>query len=293
MSDPARGCGVTVVVVSRNRVSQLCDTLALHLSLPERPRVVVVDDASTDGTAGVIARRFPEVTVIALSEPRGAVARNAGLRAAGDPYVAFCDDDAWLSPGSLARAAALLDEHPRLGLISPQILVCNQQRLDPVCELMARSPLPPSPGQVGRPVLGFVACAVVVRRAAVLEVGGFCKRLHIGAEEKLLAWDLADAGWQLSYVPELIARHCPAHLGERRRRQAQTMRNDLWINWLRRPPAAALRASVREVAASPRDRATARALLEAIAGSGWVLRERRRACVEVEAMISLLESSPA
>jgi hypothetical protein len=55
----------------------------------------------------------------------------------------------------------------------------------------------------------FLACAVVLRGCAVLEVGGFSERLGVGGEEELLGWDLAGAGWLMSYVPEVIAHHHP------------------------------------------------------------------------------------
>jgi GT2 family glycosyltransferase len=282
---------LAVVVVTRNRVSQLCATLPRHLSLPERPRVVVVDDASTDGTADVVRERFPQVKLLALAEARGAVARNVGLEAVAEPYIAFSDDDAWFAPGTLRRAAELLDAHPRLAVVNPRVLVGDAQRLDPVCAEMAASPLPLATGQPGRALLGFIACAVVVRRKAVLEVGGFCEQLRVGGEEKLLSWDLAAAGWQLSYVPELVARHCPVGTAGRRGRRTQTLRNDLWVNWLRRSPSAAARATVRELRRAGPAGTTLRAVAEAVAGMAWVVRERRVCPPRVEQMISLLEQT--
>ncbi|MBV8989791.1 MAG: glycosyltransferase [Solirubrobacterales bacterium] len=283
---------LAVVVVSRNRREQLCETLLRHLSLPERPPVVVVDDASSDGTAEVLRSRFPSVAVITLQAPRGAVARNIGLRAVTEPYVAFCDDDAWFTPGALKQAVTLLDDHPRLALINPQIQVGPDRRLDPVSEQMATSPLPAAAGQPGSPLLSFIACAVIVRREAVLQVGGFCERFQTGAEEKLLGWDLAAAGWHMCYVPELIARHCPPASNGRPRRRAQILRNELWTNWLRRPPMAAARATLRELRRSGADRSTLRAVAEAVAGAPWVLRERQTCPASVERMISLLEERP-
>jgi GT2 family glycosyltransferase len=280
---------IAIVVVSRNRARELAQTLPRHLSLPERPRVVLVDDASTDGTADMVRSRFPPVEVIAMTRWRGAVARNVGLHAVPEPYVAFCDDDAWFEPGALQRAVEVLNAHPRLAVVSPRILVGAQHRLDPVCEEMARSPLPAAPGQPGHPLLGFLACAVAVRRAAVLDVGGFCERLKVGAEEKLLSWDLAAAGWQMSYLPDLVAHHCPPVHARRPRRQAQTLRNDLWVNWLRRPPAAAMRATLRELRRTRADGVRLRAVAEAAAGGAWVVRERARCPPRVERLISLLE----
>lgn len=293
VAEPAGDGRIAVVIVTRNRVRQLCANLPRHLSLPERPRVVVIDDGSNDGTAEVVRARFPGVEVISLTASRGAVARNVGLDAVAEPYIAFSDDDAWFAGGTLRRAAGILDAHPRLAVLNPHVLVGTSQRLDPVCAEMARSPLPSAPGQPGHPLLGFIACSVVVRREALREIGGFCERLRVGGEEKLASWDLAAAGWQLSYVPELVAFHCPPPPAAGTRRQVQTLRNDLWTNWLRRPLVPAWRASLRDLRRAGSAGTGLRALGEAMAGASWVLRKRRPCPPGVEHLISLLENAGA
>jgi GT2 family glycosyltransferase len=281
---------VTIVVASRNRRDQLHETLPRHLTLPERPPVVVVDDASTDGTAAAVRAAHPDVRVVRLQRQAGCAARNHGLAHATTPYVALTDDDAWWTPGALRRAADLLDRHPRLALVNARILVGAERREDPLCAEMARSPLRPAPGQPGHPLLSFIACAVVVRRDAVLAAGGFCERLGIGGEEELLGWDLAAAGWQMSYVPDVVAHHCPppSH-GPRRERRERTLRNALWQPWLRRPPRAAAWRTARELRRVPVDAVGVRAVVRALAGSPWVLRSRRPSPPHVEAMRRLLD----
>ncbi|HEX2312720.1 MAG TPA: glycosyltransferase family 2 protein, partial [Thermomonospora sp.] len=108
---------VTVVIATRDRRGELVRTLKTLTALPEEPAIVVVDNASADGTADAVRAEFPAVRVLRLPRNRGAVARTLGVRAAGTPYVAFSDDDSWWEPGALATAAKLFDEHPRLGLL--------------------------------------------------------------------------------------------------------------------------------------------------------------------------------
>jgi GT2 family glycosyltransferase len=281
---------VAVVVASRNRRELLLSTVARHLALPERPQVVVVDDGSTDGTADAIAAAAPDVEVIRLERPIGGAARNVGLRAVRAPYVALCDDDSWWEPGALRRAADLLDRHPRLALINGHVLVAADERSDPVCEAMARSPLPRVDGQPGRPLLSFLACAVVVRREAVLDAGGFSPRLGIGGEEELLGWDLAAAGWLMSYVPGIVAHHAPPPRDDGRpERREQVLRNALLVTWLRRPARSAAAATLRELRRSSRDRYTVRGLARALAGLPWVMRERRAIPPHLDDMRRLLE----
>jgi N-acetylglucosaminyl-diphospho-decaprenol L-rhamnosyltransferase len=205
--------------------------------------------------------------------------------------VALCDDDSWWAPGALGRAADLLDRHPRLALVNAHILVGPDERLDPVCADMARDLVPREDGQPGHALLSFIACGVVLRRAAVLAAGGFPERFGTGGEEQPLGWDLAAAGWLMSYVPSVVAHHHPPPNDGRPERRARTLRNALWLTWLRRPAATAAARTVQLIGRSPRDRHTARGVAEALTGIPWVARERRVSPPRVEATVRRLEGS--
>lgn len=222
---------VTVVVATRNRRQQLLRYLPRH----EAP-VVLVDNGSDDGTPDVVESAFPDVTVIRLGRNLGAAARNVGVATARTPYVAFADDDSYWEGDALRRAGDLFDAYPRAALMTGRVLVGEQGRVDTISDEMAAAALGVEPDLPGPSVLGFLACAAVVRRKPFLQVGGFEPRLHLYGEEALVAMDLADAGWGLAYVPSLTVRHIPLPTGRdrcaRRHRQA---RNDLLTTWLRRP----------------------------------------------------------
>jgi GT2 family glycosyltransferase len=284
---------VGVAIATRERYADLAGVLERLLALPERPPVVVADNGSRDGTPARIRERFPGIEVLELGENRGAGARNAAVEALATPYVAFCDDDSWWEPGSLARAAGLFDAAPRLGLLAARILVGPDERLDPVCAAMERSPLHADDGAPGRPVLGFVCCGAVVRRDAYLAVGGFDARYGIGGEERLLAIDLAAAGWELRYVPELVAHHHPAGNGVRPGRRAAMLRNEVWSAWLHRPVGAALRRTARLVKRSGARPETATGLAQALRGARWVARERRVVPADVERALEAVERAEA
>jgi len=225
------GPRITVVVISRNRREDLFSSLPRH----EAP-VVLVDNASSDGTADAVRAAFPQVRVLELARNAGAVARNVGARAARTPYVAFADDDSWWAPGALDRAAELLDAHPRVGLLAGRMLVGPQQRLDPLSAALAAAPLGGDPAGAGPDVFGFAACASVVRRSAFLAVGGFDEVVRFPGEEERVALDLHDAGWVLSYVPELVVHHHPSPArGPAAERDALIARNAVLTACMRRP----------------------------------------------------------
>jgi len=267
---------VTVVVITRDRARELAHALPRLLALEERPRVIVVDNASRDDTVESVRRLFPAVSLVALECNLGAAARNIGCGYARTPYVAFSDDDSWWSDGALRRAADVLDAHPRLALVAARVLVGPGERLDPTCALMAESPLERAPELPGPPVLGFLACGAVVRRCAFEAVGGFHPRYGVGGEEQLLSVDLAEAGHQLAYVAEVTSHHHPARREDRcSERRTTVMRNDLWFAWLRRPLPGALRQTASLAASALRATPARRALARALLGAPWVLAERR------------------
>jgi GT2 family glycosyltransferase len=279
---------VAVVIATRNRGPELLGTLARLRALDEQPPIVVVDNGSTDGTAELVRTHHPGVQVIGLRGNRGGAARTVGTRLVDSPYVAFSDDDSWWAPGALGRAVELLDRHPRLAVLAARVLVGPDRRLDPVCQEMAHSPLPPAADLPGPSVLGFIACGAVVRRAAFLEVGGFDARLGVGGEEELLAVDLAAGGWGLAYVEEVVAYHHPSPSRDPSARRRVQVRNALWSAWLRRPLGGAARQTAHLAARAMRQPGAWTGILLALLGLPWVLRERHPVHPELEAALRAL-----
>jgi GT2 family glycosyltransferase len=279
---------VSVVIATRNRGPELLGTLARLRALEERPPIVVVDNGSTDGTAELVRANHPGVQVVGLRRNRGGAARTVGARLVDSPFVAFSDDDSWWAPGALRRAVELLERHPRMAVLAARVLVGPEERLDPVCDEMAHSPLPAAADLPGPPVLGFIACGAVVRRAAFLEVGGFDVRLGVGGEEELLSIDLAAGGWGLAYVDEVVAYHHPSPSRDPSGRRRVQVRNALWSAWLRRPLDGAARRTARLAALAMHQPGTSSGLLLAMLGLPWVLRERRPVTRELEAALRRL-----
>ncbi|MFF4212081.1 glycosyltransferase [Streptomyces sp. NPDC001796] len=276
-------------MITRDRRDSVLRTLDRLADLPERPPVIVVDNGSSDETVDAVRDHPLGVSVLVAGRNTGALGRNLAARQAATPYVAFSDDDSWWAPGSLDTAADVLDAHPRLGLLAARTLVGPDAAEDPLNSVLARSPLPPDPDLPGRPVLGFLACAAVVRRRAFLEAGGYHRVLFFGGEETLLAYDLAARGWGVSYVPSVTAHHHPDP-GERPGRSAVQRRNALLTAWLRRPVTVALGHTARLAAAAARgERDAAAALRGAIARLPAALRDREPLPARIEHAVRLLE----
>jgi len=289
-ADPTKPAPVGIVIATRNRSASLAVTVRHLLALPERPEILVVDNASTDDTRAMLARDFPKVRVVSLPFNRGALARTHGVRALDTPYVAFSDDDSWWAPGALAAAARHFDEHPRLGLLSARTLVGPTDAADPLNDLLADSPLGPATDLPGTQVLGFLGCAAVARRTAYLDAGGYHPLLFFGAEETLLAYDLAARGWGVTHCPDVLAHHHPDP-GPRTGRPAVVLRNELLTAWLRRPLPYALARTRALAAEARRDPHARRALRETLTRLPAALRARRPLPPHVERAARLLDTA--
>lgn len=278
----------TVVVMTRDRRERLLDTLRRMTALPERPRIVVADNGSSDGSAEAVTTGFPGVTLLRSERNRGAVARNEAVRRVDSPYVAFCDDDTWWAPGALATAADVLDAHAGLASVTGRILVEPGGAEDPIVPELRDSPLP-GPGWLPGPaLLGILAGASMVRVSAFRDAGGFSPRLWLGGEEELFALDLAARGWWMCYREDVVVHHAAAPRDATRRRRLG-IRNTLWTAWLRRPLPGAVRRTNALLASVPRDRTSAMAVADAVRGLPWILRERRVVPRDVERGLVLLE----
>jgi len=267
---------VGVVILTYNRADEVSRTVERMLALPERPRIVVADNGSTDGTPELLRWRFPEVGCLTVDGNPGAAGRNAGLAALDTPYVAFCDDDTWWEPGSLTRAADHFDAYARLAVVTARVLVGPENRLDPAWVIMAASPVTPRTALPGPALLGFLAGASVVRRSAFLQVGGFERRFFIGGEEELVALDLLSYGWELAYVDELAVHHHPSQENRDNSARRRTVtRNQLWVAWLRYPLPWALKKTARVLLAARTDPISRAALPAALRELPWALAHRR------------------
>jgi glycosyltransferase involved in cell wall biosynthesis len=179
---------VSVVVPTRNRKQLLAVTLESVLGqLSVGVEVIVVDEASTDGTPEFVATLGdPRITLVRHDEPRGpGAARNHGADRAGGAWIAFVDDDDVWAPEKLARQLAAADD---AGAGWAYAGVVN---VGPDLSIVSGSP-PPTPTFVvgalprSNPIPGG-GSNVVVRRDLLRAAGGFDERLWLCEDWELWA----------------------------------------------------------------------------------------------------------
>jgi GT2 family glycosyltransferase len=187
---------VTINILAHNRRAEVARSLrAMHDELVyprDRLEFIVVDNASTDGTAEMLRRDFPDVRVI-QNENVGAAGWTRGFQAGAGDYFLVLDDDCYISGDALVRAARAAEAQDA-DLVSFRV-VSSQ---DPDFEFTSQY-------RVG--LLSFWACAALISRQAIEQLKGFDPQIFIWANELEFTIRLLDRGFRHLYLPEVTAIH--------------------------------------------------------------------------------------
>lgn len=220
---------VSVVVVSFNTRELLAACLR---SIYETANglsceVIVVDNASSDGSAGMVSRDFPGATLIRSDVNLGfARANNVAIRASSGRYVLALNSDAQLLPGTLQAMVGFLDDNPCVAVVGAQLLnpdgsfqgsyadfpsFAGELLLMSKLASLVRSPTFPSyPAERSRKACSvdwvFGAC-MMARRAAIDVVGLLDEDYFMYTEETDWCYRMRQAGWQVYYLPGAVAVH--------------------------------------------------------------------------------------
>ncbi|MFI4883496.1 MAG: glycosyltransferase family 2 protein [Phycisphaerales bacterium JB064] len=214
--------GLSIVIVAYNRKDALLRTLT-HLSASEpmaSAEIIVVDNASADGTAEAVREAFPTVRLIELSENTGVAAFNRGVEAATGNTVLILDDDSWPDATALSLALELLSEredvvgvalhprHPNGGRSEWPFA----RRVHAACDAW--------------PVMG---CGNLVRKSAWQRVGGYCEPYFLYRNDTDLALSLGTIG-KVWFDPSWVVWHdSPAATRKSVRWCHLATRNWLWM----------------------------------------------------------------
>jgi N-acetylglucosaminyl-diphospho-decaprenol L-rhamnosyltransferase len=221
--------GWAAVVVNYNAGAALTGCVASVLAEQSRPELVVVDNASTDGSVEGLLRAHPGARVVQSGGNLGyARAANLGIAATSAPVVAVLNPDTVLAPGTGAALVARFAAEGDLGAIGPRL-----HNPDGSVYPSARR-VPSLADAVGHGLLFFVwrdnpftrryretdadparprdvdwvsGAAVWLRRAALDAVGGWDERYFMYVEDVDLCWRLHRAGWRVAYEPAGTVEH--------------------------------------------------------------------------------------
>lgn len=292
---------ISAVVVNWNG-GELLERCLASLEAQDEPfsEIVVVDNASADGSVERCRKRYPRVRWLSMGWNAGfAAAANAGVEAADADLVALVNPDAWLDSGwtaamkraasasgaAVAAFASVLRDarrpHVLDGAGDAYHISGRAWRLGRGRSLRELSLEP-------REVFSACAAAAVYRREAFTEAGGFDERFFCYMEDVDLGFRLRLRGWRAILVPEAVAYHVGAYSTGGQHSEFAVYhghRNMVWV-FVKNMPAPLLVAlfpghmlinvvAVAWLAALGKGRAAVRAKVDALRGLKQIWRQRR------------------
>ena len=223
---------LSIIIVSWNVVEDLSNCLK---SIGENPlsgefEIIVVDNASTDGTVDVIKSDFPEVKIIANNENLGfAAGNNRGISEASGAYVLLLNPDTIIHPRSLDGLIGFMDDNADVGLCGPKLLngdgsIQRSARRYPsfrgalhrhtafkslgVFKGEYKKWLMKDFGQdEQKDVEQLMGAALIIRKSVLDKVGGMDERFFMYYEEVDLCYRIKQAGWRVVFLPGASITH--------------------------------------------------------------------------------------
>jgi N-acetylglucosaminyl-diphospho-decaprenol L-rhamnosyltransferase len=211
---------VSIIIVSFNARADLERCLeSLHAAPPAVPHdIVVVDNASTDGSAAA-ARRWPDATVIEAGSNAGfASANNVGIRASSGANLLLLNSDTIVPAGAIDRLLAELDRHPDVAVVGPRLVDAGGRAelsfgrmIGPLNELRQKrrargSAVDRLTRQEHYPDWVSGAC-LLVRRADAEAVGGLDERYFMYAEDVDFCAAIRARGRRVLFTPSVEVVH--------------------------------------------------------------------------------------
>jgi len=217
---------VSIVIVSfntRDVTRQCLDHVRKHAAAV-RHEVLVVDNASVDGSADMVAAEFPEARLIRSDENRGfAGGNNPAMKIARGRYILLLNSDAFLAGGALEKTLQYLDDHPNIGVLgckltdpdgtmqaSARMLPGPLNKILHITGLAARFPGSKFFGRVDytwwdhsepRTVGWVVGAFFLIRRETMESIGVLDERYFLYFEEIDYCLTARRAGWEVVFYP--------------------------------------------------------------------------------------------
>jgi len=222
---------VSVIIVNHNTRVLLQSALQSVLEDKSATKeIIVVDNASVDGSVEMVQQAFPEVKLIVnKTNERFAKPNNDAIKISNGKYVFLLNSDASLYHGSLEKLVRYLDINPGVGACAPQLVYpdgsiqhscrgyftlwthfCDMFLLDclfPQSRLFSKSEMSYFNHKSIREVDHVMAAAILIRRQVINEIGMFDDNLTLVYNDLDWSMRVTQAGWKIVYFPEAQVCH--------------------------------------------------------------------------------------
>ena len=220
----------TAVISTWNKAEVVAANLD-SLRAQTRPfaSIVVVDNASTDGTAELIASQYPEVRLVVMpnSDYGACETFNIGFASATTPLVAILDDDIELPPEWLEKTTQRMREEPdSTAIVSTKIVEPGMPESFKDAPEVNRE----------RYMSTFRGCGSLARKAAIEEAGYYDERLFIYGNERDLTCRLLNLGYRVLQYPEVQTFHKTPFGIQMGKRSLYFHARNAWLSMLKYAP---------------------------------------------------------
>ncbi|MFZ1517804.1 MAG: glycosyltransferase family 2 protein [Ignavibacteriaceae bacterium] len=196
---------VTVNILSFNRKDELRNTLTKVFEQDYKNiEVIVVDNASNDGSSEMVKNEFPSVQLIQMEKNIGIAGWNEGFKAAKGEYVLVLDDDSYPIKDSIFNATQKMNTTPSIGVLACKVV---QNNLEKKIEV--------SDQEVERNSTSFIGCGAFIKAMVIKKIGYFEKSLFIYMHEVEYAMRVINCGWEVIFYPGSIVIHNNSHLNRK------------------------------------------------------------------------------
>jgi hypothetical protein len=254
---PTPRAEVSICIVSLNCWPVLRECLESLRACPRYAswEVILVDNASADGTVESVSRNFPEVRVIRNDRNVGFTrATNQGFAVSSGRHLLWLNPDTIVRPDSIARLIEFLEQTPRAGVVGPKVVnpdgsfqeQCRRglptpsaslfhllrfDRMWPTSRRFGEYLLTYMPVEQSMRVVSVSGCCLLARRAVWDEIGRLDEAMFGFGED--IDWCLraAAGGWEVWYQPESVIVHRKGHGGAHSRpyRKVQGIHQCMWL----------------------------------------------------------------
>ncbi len=210
---------VTTIVVNWNGRAFLDQCLSSLVAQTYQPHeIILVDNASTDGSADDVEAKWPSIKVLRSQTNLGfAAGNNLAIQHSTGNYVALLNNDAYAEPDWLAKMIEVADQHESVGMIACKVLFADTPNMinsTGIALDWAGFCWDWQGGQIDDPTkikieerFGPTGGAALYRRVLLTEIGLFDEDFFAYAEDADLAWRAQRSGWQCLYVPQARVYH--------------------------------------------------------------------------------------
>jgi len=212
---------LSIIIVNWNTSELLDKCLSAVVDMVKAPsyEIIVVDNASTDGSVAMVRRRYPQIRIITNDVNRGfGAANNQAFAVMKGQYALLLNTDAILTDNAAAELYAFMEGHPRAGMCCGQLLNADGSKQNSIAafpslltlitnmsllEYLLPGIFPSKRYDHVEPIevdSGVGAC-LMVRKTAMEEVGWFDERYFFFFEETDWAYRMRRKGWKVYHVP--------------------------------------------------------------------------------------------